>query len=74
MKGMMQTATLLKAVVNREHGLRGPGDMTHTALLDSPVHHKLLCSTDGGIIPHPTLEQKAHILQNAVDFVSYAGV
>lgn len=73
MKGLMQTATLLKAVVSREQGLRGTGDMTHTALLDSPAHHKLLCSTDGGMIPHPTLEQKAHILQNAVNLFHMLG-
>lgn len=73
MKGMMQTATLLKAVVNREQGLRGQGDMSHVALLDSPTHHKILCCTDGGMIPHPTLEQKAHILQNAVDLFHMLG-
>jgi len=73
MKGKMQTSSLLKAVVNRETGLRGEGVMSHMALLDIPTCSKLLGVTDGGMFPHPTLADKEGILKNAVSFFHALG-
>ena len=49
-KGLMQTSTLLKAVVNKESGIGLGRPMSHTALLEIPGYHKLLGVTDGGMI------------------------
>ena len=65
-KGLMQTSTLLKAVVNKETGIGMGGMMSHTALLEIPGYHKLLGVTDGGMIPNPDLEAKKAIVKNAV--------
>lgn len=72
-KGLMQTATLLKAVVNRETGIGQGRPMSHTALLEIPGYHKLLGVTDGGMIPSPNLETKKAIVRNAVDMFRRLG-
>ena len=72
-KGMLQTGTLLKAVVSREGGIRKSRVMSHVAILDVPSYHKLLFITDGGMVVAPDLDQKRHILKNAVEFCSFLG-
>ena len=66
-KGYMQTATILKAVVNKQTGIGTGGIISHTAIIEIPGYHKLLGVADGGMIPHPDLEQKKGILCNAVE-------
>lgn len=65
-KGILQTATLLKGIVNKDTGLRKSGTISHTALLDVPSYHKIIAVTDGGMMLFPTLEQKKEIIDNAV--------
>ena len=72
-KGLMQTATLLKAVVNKETGISLGRPMSHTALLEIPGYHKLLGVSDGGMIPNPDLEAKMAIVHNAVDLFHQLG-
>ncbi len=72
-KGLMQTATLLKVVVNKESGLGQGRPMSHTALLEIPGYHKLLGVTDGGMIPNPDLEGKKAIARNAVEMFHALG-
>jgi len=72
-KGMLQTGTLLKAVVNKEFGIRESEVMSHVAILDVPSYHKLLYITDGGMVIYPDLPQKRAILRNALDFCRFLG-
>lgn len=72
-KGMLQTGSLLKAVVHKETGIRASQVMSHVAILDVPSYHKLIFDTDGGMVIAPTLEDKRHILKNAVDFCRFLG-
>jgi len=72
-KGMLQTGSLLKAVVNKQTGIRASEVMSHVAILDVPSYPKLLFDTDGGMVIAPDLEQKRHILKNAVDFCRFLG-
>jgi len=74
MKGLIETGTLLKAALNKENGIRGTGTMSHLAMLEVPGYQKLVAVTDGGLIPHPTLEQKADIIRNAVGFCRGMGM
>ena len=66
MKGKLQTADLLKEVVDKEHGLQTGGVISHFGIFELPNYHKLLALTDGGMFPHPNLDEKASILMNAV--------
>ena len=68
MKGLIETGTLLKAALNKEEGIRGTGTMSHLAVLEVQGYEKLIAVTDGGLIPHPTLDQKVDIVKNAVGF------
>ena len=74
MKGKLQTAALLKAVLNKETGIRQGGLMSHLAVLECPAYHKLMFITDGGINPHPDISQKKAILENAVGFLHRLGI
>lgn len=67
MKGKLQTSDLLKAVVNKEWGLRTGKVMSHVAILQVPSYHKLIAITDGGMMLYPTAEEKKEIIENAVD-------
>ena len=67
MKGKVDTKVILKAVVNKEHGLGVPGAiMSHVTLFEVPAYHKLLAPVDGGMVTYPTLEQKKGIIENTV--------
>ncbi|MCL2672315.1 MAG: phosphate acyltransferase [Clostridiales bacterium] len=73
MKGRLQTATLLKAVLHRETGIRGAGQLSHLCAMECAAYPKLLFQTDGGINPHPNLAQKRAILENALAFMHALG-
>lgn len=66
-KGLLQTSTLLKGVVDKEKGIRTGKAMSHVALLDIPTYHKVVGVTDGGMMLYPDLAKKKDIANNAVD-------
>lgn len=66
MKGKLDTAVLLRAVVDKELGLGGGEVMSHFSAFEVPSYHKLLVPVDGGMVPYPTLEQKKAIIGNTV--------
>lgn len=66
MKGFLPTSALLKVVLDKAYGLRGPNTLSHCAVLDIPGYHKLLNFTDGGMVVKPEPDQKLQILENAV--------
>ena len=72
-KGLMQTATILKAVVNKQTGIGIGRPMSHVALLEVPGYAKLLGVTDGGMMPNPDLEGKKAIVRNAVEMFHALG-
>lgn len=74
MKGFVASSTFLKAVLDKEHGLRGEGVLSHVAAFDVPSYHKLLVITDAAMNIAPTLEQKKGILNNAVIVAKALGV
>ena len=74
LKGKIDTAVLLKEVVNKEHGLLSGRLISHVALLDVPRYHKMLLLTDGGMVMYPDLEQLRGILKNALAVMRRLGV
>lgn len=58
MKGQLNTAELLRAVLHKEQGLPHGPLLVDMAVVQHPGYHKLFALCDGGIIPSPTLEQK----------------
>ena len=74
MKGSLHTDELLGAVVARETGLRTGRRLSHVFIMDVPTYHKVLIVTDAAINIAPTLEDKADIVQNAIDLAVSLGV
>lgn len=65
MKGMLPTADLMRAVLDKERGLRTGRLLSHIMAFEVPACEKLLFLTDGGINTFPDYEQKEAILENA---------
>jgi phosphate acetyltransferase len=67
MKGSLHTDELMAAVVKRDTGLRTARRVSHCFVMDVPGHADALIITDAAVNIAPTLEDKVHILQNAID-------
>jgi phosphate acetyltransferase len=67
MKGSLHTDELMGAVVRREGGLRTARRVSHCFVMDVPGHDTALIITDAAVNISPTLEDKVHIVQNAID-------
>ena len=65
MKGLVDTSILLKAVLNKEWGLRTDSLLSHVMVYEISTYHKLLYLTDGGMNLYPDVEEKAKIIDNA---------
>lgn len=74
MKGLLDTSVILKAVLNKEWGLRTDSLLSHVMVYEIPAYHKLLVTTDGGMNIAPDYEQKVKILKNAIDATKPLGL
>ena len=74
MKGLLDTSILLKAVLNKETGLRTENLISHVMLYDVPSYHKLLILTDGGMNIAPSVKEKAMIIKNAHEVAKSLGI
>jgi len=72
MKGSLHTEELIRAVVATT-ALRTARRMSHVFRFDVPTYHKPLLLTDAALNIHPTLADKADIVQNAVQFARIMG-
>ena len=74
MKGLVHTADILRAVLNRDTGIRGDGILSHVAILYSHVFKRTLFMTDIAMVMYPDLETKVNLINNAVNFAHHMGV
>ena len=74
MKGSLHTDELMAAVVARETGLRTARRISHCFIMDVPDHEDALIITDAAVNIAPTLKDKVHITQNAIDLAHAMGV
>ncbi len=74
MKGMVSTADFLRAVLNKEAGLRQGDMLSHIGFFDPPAYHKVIALTDAAQNIAPSFEEKVTILKNAVDLFHRLGV
>ncbi|MBT9244860.1 hypothetical protein KM031_07470 [Gemmobacter fulvus] len=65
MKGRVDSAAYLRAIVDRTTGIRAGGVLSNLTLAQMPSVPRLIGATDNGIIPLPDLDQKRAILHNA---------
>ena len=74
MKGSLHTDELMSAVLDRACGLRTDHRISHVFYMDVPLYPKPLILTDAAINIEPSLEDKVHIVQNAIDFAIAMGI
>lgn len=74
MKGLIDTAVIMKAVLDKEIGLRTGKLISHVAVFSVPTYHKVLIVTDAAMNIAPDLEQKKEIVKNAVEFTHSLGI
>ena len=74
MKGSLHTDELMSAVVRKETGLRTERRISHCFILDVPSYPLPLFITDAAVNIFPTLEDKVHIVQNAIDLAVALGI
>lgn len=67
MKGLVDTATFLRAVLNKEVGLRTGKQMSHIAVFEIPGYDRLIYITDAAFNMYPELKEKIDIIKNAVN-------
>lgn len=58
MKGKLNTADLLRAVLNKQDGLPHGKVLTHLSIAEIPAYKKIVVLNDCAILPHPTFEQR----------------
>jgi len=73
MKGSLHTDELMAAVVKRETGLRTSRRISHCFIMDVPSIDRVLIITDAAVNIFPTLIDKVHIIQNAIDLAHALG-
>jgi phosphate acetyltransferase len=73
MKGSLHTDELMSAVVKRETGLRTSRRISHCFIMDVPSLEQALIITDAAVNIAPTLQDKVHIVQNAIDLAHTLG-
>jgi phosphate butyryltransferase len=74
MKGNIPTNIILKAVLNKEYGLRTGNVLSHVAVFEVPGIDRFTIITDAAMNIAPDLEQKAQIIKNAVLLAKSIGI
>lgn len=73
MKGLIDTANFLRAVLNKEIGLRSGKLMSHVAVFEIPNYDRLILLTDAAFNMYPELKDKIDIVKNSVTVAQALG-
>ncbi len=75
MKGLMDSAVYMRAILDKEKGLLPAGKLlSHVTVLEVPLYHKLLITTDVAVLIAPDLKQKIAMIGYAVDIAHRLGI
>jgi len=75
MKGMLNTDNLLRAIINKEHGILAKGSViTHISAADIPGNDRILFFSDAAAIPYPTPEQRESQIAYMAEIIHSIGV
>lgn len=74
MKGLIDTATFLRAVLDKNVGLRTGKQMSHIAVFEIPRLDKVIFFSDPAFNMYPTLKEKVDIINNAVIVAKAVGI
>ena len=74
MKGLLDTKTFLKSVLDKKVGLRTGKPLSHVCVFEIPGIDRLLFLSDVAFMPYPTLEDKKAIIEYTVEIAQACGV
>ena len=74
LKGLLETKTFLKSVLNKEVGLRTGKMLSHVCVFEIEGIDRLLFFTDVAFNTYPTLADKVNIINNAVEVAHACGI
>ncbi|MEI7430413.1 MAG: bifunctional enoyl-CoA hydratase/phosphate acetyltransferase [Betaproteobacteria bacterium] len=74
MKGSLHTDELMAEIISRAAGLRTSSRISHVFLMDVPTYPRPIMITDAAINIAPDLDEKAHIIQNAIHLAHIIGI
>lgn len=74
MKGKISTATLMRAVIDRDAGLRTGRQLSQVIVFQVPGFERLMLMSDAAINIAPTIEHKAEICRNAIEVARAIGI
>ena len=74
MKGLIDTKNFLKSVLDKKVGLRTGRPLSHVAVFEIKGIKQLLFLSDVAFMTYPTLEDKAHIIENTVEITNACGI
>ncbi|CDG03053.1 Putative Phosphate butyryltransferase [Clostridium chauvoei JF4335] len=74
MKGLIDTATFLRSVLNKEVGLRTGKLMSHVSVFEIEGIDRLVFLTDAAFNTYPDLKAKIQILNNSVNVAHACGI
>lgn len=66
MKGLVDTSIILKAVLDKEIGLRTGNILSHAAVFSVNTYHKFFIVTDAAMSIAPNADEKRQIVENTV--------
>lgn len=74
MKGLIDTKSFLKSVLDKEVGLRTDKTLSHVCVFEVKGIDHLLFLSDVAFVPYPDLDTKAQIVSNTVEICHACGV
>lgn len=74
MKGLIDTKSFLRSVLDKEVGLRTDKTLSHVCVFEVKGIDRLLFLSDVAFVPYPDLETKANIIRNTVEIAHACGV
>jgi len=73
-KGRLETVYYLKAILDKENGIRFSEVLSNLTMFEMESYHKFIAVTDNAIIPFPTLEEKKVIIENTKPLWTSLGI
>ena len=74
MKGLIDTKSFLKSVLDKEVGLRTGKPLSHVCVFEVKGVDHLLFLSDVAFMTYPTLEDKVNIIENTVEICHACGI
>lgn len=73
MKGTVGTATILRAILDRETGIGRGGLLSNITLFDSPIEKRLMFMSDPAVNINPDVGRKVDMVRNAISVANRLG-